>query len=1204
MNLHFLKNWRLGRIGLWVLVGSVALGLLAWLALPPLLKHELELRGSAALGRPLSVGAVTFRPWSLELSIDDIALGEASGKGLQATIKRIHANFSIQSFFRFVPILDGLELNQPQIHVRHLGSGHYDIDDLIALAVEPADPHSKPVSFAISGLVVAGGSMDFVDEPVKETHRLRDLTLTVPAISNLAARADIAVLPHLAFVLNGVGFDSSATARPFSVNKAAQVQFKIKGLDLKPYLPYWPKALPIRAQAGVLDADLTVDFAQQEVAQLKFSGEIAAHEVLLSDTQGQRLLDFSELKAQLADVRPLARHVHLASLDWSGAHFDLARDRQGGLNWLRSQVSQTTLVSDSAQAPPSAWTLQVDRFRLTKAAVNWSDEFVVPTAHAAVDELTLDVSDLQWPARADAHIKGSMRVAGGAGDRSAGHLAFEGQGQFEHASMSLIANDIPVGLVGPYLSARFKPAIQGRLGFVAGLGWRAPDWAVNVHELHLLDLSVREGSTSVASWQQLQARGVRLDSVRRAAEVAEVALSSPRGIVSRDDHGTWMFEHWLLASSALPTEVPRAPQPKSSPSSDSGTWTAVVERFNLNDGQIGFRDAASSRKVAVDLLGIQTQVGPLSWPLRSNAPALALQLEAKVAEVGSTQLPGKVSYRGRVGLLPLKTDGALELVRLPVHPFEPYFGDSLNIEVLRANASFQGPVAFTSGPTGPSLNIKGDALLEDLLINSVLAQAGVEAGPPTSDELLNWKALDLHGVAVSMAPDLATSIEVKETVLSDFFARIVLSETGRLNLQNLVRSQALTPSTAAPQTASATAQLPAKIRIGAISLVNGRVSFADRFVKPNYSTRLSQLTGRMGSFSNDSTQSAAALADLQLRGYAEGTASLEITGRLNPLAKPLALSIQGKVRDLDLPALSPYSVRYTGYGIERGKLSVNVSYDVLPNGQLTASNNIVLNQLSFGDKVDGAPTSLPVKLAVALLADRNGVINIDLPVSGSLNDPEFRIAPIVGRLLLNLLSKAITAPFTLLANAIGGSQVDASTVLFDAGSAVLPQAAHAVLDNIATAMVDRPALSLTVVGGVDLQAERESFRQNWLNRQMAQQRAPSSPPGAPVDVSTLPPAEQSSLLKAVYERTNIPKPRNVLGMTKDLPDSEMRALLLASLAVDDATLERLAARRAQAVRDYLVGKQVPAERLFLGAVKAVSAQADWKPHVDLKLAVR
>jgi hypothetical protein len=176
--------------------------------------------------------------------------------------------------------------------------------------------------------------------------------------------------------------------------------------------------------------------------------------------------------------------------------------------------------------------------------------------------------------------------------------------------------------------------------------------------------------------------------------------------------------------------------------------------------------------------------------------------------------------------------------------------------------------------------------------------------------------------------------------------------------------------------------------MGPINLVHGKVAFSDRFIQPNYSADLSELTGTLSQFASAAPGGAVQLADLDLRGRAEGTASITITGKVNPLAKPLALDIKGEVRDLELPPLSPYAVKYAGYGITRGKMSMDVQYTVQPDGQLTAANKLVLHQLTFGDKVEGAPNSLPVKLATALLSDRNGVIDLNLPISGSLNDPQ------------------------------------------------------------------------------------------------------------------------------------------------------------------------------------------------------------------------
>ncbi|RYF68521.1 MAG: DUF748 domain-containing protein, partial [Comamonadaceae bacterium] len=392
------------------------------------------------------------------------------------------------------------------------------------------------------------------------------------------------------------------------------------------------------------------------------------------------------------------------------------------------------------------------------------------------------------------------------------------------------------------------------------------------------------------------------------------------------------------------------------------------------------------------------------------------------------------------------------------------------------------------------------------------------------------------------------------------------------------------------------------INFGPMSLVNGKIDFTDLFVKPNYSADLSELTGKLSAFSSSSP----ALADLELRGKAQQTAALEISGKLNPLAKPLELDITAKMRELDLAPLSPYSVRYAGHGIERGKMSMDVNYKVAPDGQLTASNKLVLNQLQFGDAVAGAPNSLPVRLAVALLADRNGVIDVDLPLRGSLNDPQFSIGPLIFKAIVNLVVKAVTSPFSLLTGGLGGGGGDSSAIVFDPGSATLNAAARESLDKVAKALTDRPGLRMTVVGTASLEQEKTAYQKQRL-RQLAQAEKRRAAARGGQNAAEIPPltdAEYPELLAAVYKRADIAKPRNLVGLAKDLPTAEMESLLLTSIPVDDESIRQLAVERGAVVRDYLLAQKLTGERLFLGAVRPQASGADWKPSAELKLDMR
>ncbi|MEO8080429.1 MAG: hypothetical protein ABI641_07860, partial [Caldimonas sp.] len=239
--------------------------------------------------------------------------------------------------------------------------------------------------------------------------------------------------------------------------------------------------------------------------------------------------------------------------------------------------------------------------------------------------------------------------------------------------------------------------------------------------------------------------------------------------------------------------------------------------------------------------------------------------------------------------------------------------------------------------------------------------------------------------------------------------------------------------------------------------------------------------------------------------------------------------------------------------------------------------------------------------------DRHGVIDLDLPVSGSINDPQFSLGGVIWKVVSNLIVKAVTAPFSLLASALGGeSAAGASHVSFALGSADLSGDARASLDKVAAALVERPQLTLTIVGESSGERERDAWKRQRLQQivRAEKRRASGGAGGRPDPSVTVSAEEYPALLKEVYKRADLDtKPKNALGLAKDLPTAEMESLLLAGITVADSVMPQLAVRRAVAVRDYLASRDVAAARLFLGAPKVVEAAgADWAPRAALDLA--
>ena len=280
-----LRQHRWFRPAVRALAGLIALWLVTWLAIPPLVKGPLERIASEQLGRAVTVGGIDFEPWSLEFALRDVTVAGANGAPPQLTIGRIYADGELQSLLRLAPVVDAFTIENPVLRITHLGDGRYDVDDIIAKVTAPKkdpEPDQGPARLALYNLALTGGSIDFIDNTVNETHEVRALALKVPFISTLPSQREVKVEPHLAFTLDGSRFDSSAEGTPFAQTGKADAQIRLDGLNLAPYLGYLPANLPVKVLGATLDADVKVAFEQHPRMAVKLTGTVQASGVRMA----------------------------------------------------------------------------------------------------------------------------------------------------------------------------------------------------------------------------------------------------------------------------------------------------------------------------------------------------------------------------------------------------------------------------------------------------------------------------------------------------------------------------------------------------------------------------------------------------------------------------------------------------------------------------------------------------------------------------------------------------------------------------------------------------------------------------------------------------------------------------------------------------------------------------------------------------------
>jgi hypothetical protein len=675
---------------------------------------------------------------------------------------------------------------------------------------------------------------------------------------------------------------------------------------------------------------------------------------------------------------------------------------------------------------------------------------------------------------------------------------------------------------------------------------------------------------------EIAVTGADVDFIKKTATIGEAATRKGTVRMTREKDGAID-----LAKLFSPTEENArkiAPSPRtSSAKKPPPEWFVQVKKTALLGYSVTLVDRTPKDPVTV-------KVSPL------DVTALNLSTgknrRGRISLTATVNRNGKVAVGGAVGLTPLSAGLDLDARTIDLVPFHPYAADRINISLTGGNVSAEGKLALEAQDNVIRTTYAGEIFVSKL--NTV--------DKATSEEFLTWNSLHLDGISVGTSP---LSVEIREVALTDFYSRLIVTPEGTLNVQGIVRKEEPAPAGdttgGAPDNVAAAKPPDAKeprtpVSIRLVSLQGGQIDFTDYFIKPNYSAKLLEIGGRISGLSSEETQ----MADVDLRGKLENYAPLEITGKINPLRNDLFLDLKVDFKDVDLSPLTPYSGRYAGYTIEKGKLSLSLEYRIAER-KLTASNNVFLDQFTFGDPVESPDaTKLPVRLAVALLKDRKGEIQLDLPVSGSLDDPQFRPGQAIVKLFVNLLTKAATSPFALLGAVFGGGE-KLSFLEFDYGKDTVGGPGEAKLKTIAKALHDRPSLKLEIAGYVDTEKDREALHRLQFDRKIRAQKhkdlVSKGGEAPPLDNVVVDSKEYPEYLKQAYRAEPFPKPRNLVGMVKDIPVPEMEKLMSAHIQVTDDDLRLLAQRRAQAVRDSLfASKQLEPERVFLLEPKALAPE--------------
>ena len=683
----------------------------------------------------------------------------------------------------------------------------------------------------------------------------------------------------------------------------------------------------------------------------------------------------------------------------------------------------------------------------------------------------------------------------------------------------------------------------------------------------------------------LQISALSLEPLASSYHLSKIIVSSPELIIRRSEAGSINLMS-LFPPQKGAKDVNTVGEQKPEKKNEEVPLIVKIDDLRIEDGKLQFHDAEPVQDVRFDIGNISLKGENISTEKNAKANmSLSLHLDKT----------GVVSATGPVVIDPLAATLAINIQSIDLRKIQPYIEDTLNISITGGRVSTSGSLTVHS-PEKDGLK----AAYQGKILVAKFAAIDKE----NDDDLLKWNSLFFKNIRVSYNP---FSLHVNDISLTDFYARVVVLVDGTLNLQHLVEEEEAStlPAVAPEKEKPAPAGKPLKdIKIGAISLQGGTIDFHDQNVKPTFTTRLVEIGGSVSGLSSMASKP----ADVELRGKLDNYAPLEITGKIDPLKENLFVDLKSTFKEMDLSAVTPYSGKYAGYTIQKGKLTFDLQYLLLEK-KLDSQNKIFLNQFTFGDRVESPQaTKLPVKLAVALLKDRKGEITLDIPVTGSINDPQFSVWRIVVQVIVNLLTKAATAPFALLGSLFGAGE-ELSYVEFDDGSFVMRNVNLKKIETLIKALNERPGLKLEVEGHADIEKDREGLKRNQFDRKLKVQKLNdllrNGHTAVAVDTVQIEKDDYEKYLTMAYRAEKFPKPRTAIGIEKKLPADEMVKLMMTNLKVNENDLRLLASQRVIQVKDILLKNRIISpDRIFIVVPKTLAPEKKEKvadSRVDFRL---
>ncbi|MDB5996523.1 MAG: hypothetical protein JWP42_3659 [Pseudomonas sp.] len=926
----------------------------------------------------------------------------------------------------------------------------------------------------------------------------------------------------------------------------------------------------------------------QRIELNPFSLEVTLWGLIIGEP-GNEQVGFDRLYANLQIDSLWTKALHLSDIELDKPKTEILFGKDGKLNLLglfKIPASEPTPADPNAKPFP----LRIERIKLADGYVHFQDARPSEPIEFLYDKLDFELNNLSTLPEDNADMTLVAVGPGGGQIDWTGNFSlipFSSEGKLK-------VTDGKMKSFWPYV----RDAVP--LDLESGIVNLSTDYKLNLTketELLLSNVAVSIAPFAIkapdgrplAKLERLDVSETTIDLAKQQVVVGKIRSNKLETWAALEADGQLDWQK-LFASQpskeaakakAEPASTPAAADSPKEPATPSKPWQVLLKDVQLRNYQVHLADRKAQPAVALDL-------NPLNLDLQNfdslNGSPFTLKLDTGVGK------QGKITADGEVNLAPVSARLKVQTKDIDLRVAQSYINPFIRLELR--SGMLGSDLAVNLKSTEPlALSVTGRAQIDQLHTLDTLK----------TRDFLKWQQVVVEGLNYQHGD----SLSIDKVNLFQPYVRFMINDDRTTNVDDLLIPQ---PPDSGAKTAAAkpaSKDKPLGIHIGGIAINDGSANFADFSLTPNFATAVQQLNGQIGVI--DSRQAKPATVDI--KGKVDRYAPVTIKGSVNPFDPMASLDIATSFKRVELTTLTPYSGKFAGYRIRKGRLNLDLHY-LITKGQLKAENKVVVEQLQLGEKVDSPDAvSLPLKLAIALLKDVDGKISIELPVTGDLNNPQFSVMPIVWQTLRNLIVKAAAAPFKMIGGLInGGGSEDLGTVSFAPGSSDLSKEAEGSLIKLSQALKERPALRLEIEGTAAKSSDGPPIAEQRLEREyqynyykMLQRRGDKVP--AQASLLQVPDGEKGALLEGIYRtRLKTQPPAEWKDLGKEERTAKMRADVIRFWSSSDVLLRQLGQDRASSIKDYLVDKaQLADDRVYFIDASLGEAESDGRVVTPMHL---